>query len=101
MSDAELGALLKAPTERITVHVGSAVAYEEQAKMARREAQGEFEQNLPYYFEAKNRLLNPGYRTDLGGGKNRTAEDNVRNFGAPDWQTFVARCGAFILLGYK
>jgi protein gp37 len=97
MSDAELGAALKAPTERITVHVGSAVAHEEQAKTARREAQDEFEQNLPYYFEAKNRLLNPGYRTDLGGGKNRTAEDNVRNFGAPDWQTFVARWGAFSL----
>ena len=97
MSDAELGAALKGPTERVTKHVGDAVAHEQAAKKARLEAQNEFKRNLPYYSEAKQRLLNPGYRADLDGGKNRTAEDNLKNFGARDWQTFIEQCGGFSL----
>lgn len=97
MSDAELGAALKGPTERITKHVGSAVAHEQQAKTARLEAQREFNENIDYYFDAKKRMSNPGYRADLASGKNRTADDNLKNFGAPDWQTFIEQCGGFSL----
>jgi len=73
MSSAELVAAIKAPTERINKQLDSADDHEAQAKQARREAQREFEENRPLYYEVKRRLLNPGYRADLDGCKNRTA----------------------------
>ena len=97
MSSAELGAVIKAPTERIAQHVGSALAHDLEAKKERDEAQREFEQNIAFYYEAKQRLLNPGYRTDVDGGKNRTPDENEKNFGAPDWATFAEKCVAYSL----
>jgi len=97
MPDAELGAAIKAPTERIALHVGNAVAHDAEAKKERREAQQEFQRNIGFYCEVKYRLLNPGYRTDLGGGKERTPDENERNFGAPDWAAFVGKSVAYSL----
>jgi hypothetical protein len=85
MSSADLGAILKKPTERITKHVGKAIAHETLAKTEREKAQREFSANIAYYYEAKQRLLNPGYRTDVDGGKDRTPDENQKNFDAPDW----------------
>jgi hypothetical protein len=97
MSSAELGAAIMAPTDRITKHIGSALAHEEIAKNERVEALREFNENIAYYYEVKQRLLNPGYRTDRDGGKDRTPDDNQRNFGAPDWATFNEQCAAYSL----
>jgi hypothetical protein len=97
MTSAKLGAAIKAPTRRITKHVGNAIAYEEKAKMERDKAQAEFIEHIAFFYEAKQRLLNPGYRTDVDGGKNRTPDENRKNFGAPDWATFIANNDAYSL----
>jgi hypothetical protein len=97
MSSAELGAAIMAPTSRITKHIGSALAHEEVAKNERAEAQSEFERNIAFYYETKRRLLNPGYRTDVDGGKDRTPDQNQEYFGAPDWATFNSNCKAYSL----
>ena len=97
MSSAELGAAIKEPTKRIAKHVGHAIAHEAKAKMERDKAQAEFCEHIAYYYEAKQRLLNPGYRIDVDGGKNRTPDKNQRNFGAPDWASFNANCNAYSL----
>ena len=97
MKDAELGDIIKKPTERINKWFGSAVAHESQAKEERRLAQKEFNENLAYYYEVKQRLLNPKYRPDLNTGHERTEEDNLKNFGAKDWQQFDEKCTAYSL----
>jgi len=97
MSDADLGAAIKDPTERIARHLDSANAHDGEARKERAEAQREFRQNLALYYEAKQRLLNPGYRADINGGRDRTPGDNGKNFGAPDWATFNKRCKAYSL----
>ena len=97
MSSADLGKAIKGPTKRITKHLGLAIAHEEKAKSARDQAQAEFMENIAYYYEAKQRLLNPGYRTDVDSGKDRTPDENQKNFGAPDWKTFNANCNAYSL----
>jgi hypothetical protein len=97
MSSAELGAAIKEPTMRIAKHYGQAIALEEKAKTAYEQAQTEFKENIGYYYEAKQRLLNPGYRTDVDDGKDRTPDENQKNFGAPDWATFNAQCNAYSL----
>ena len=53
--------------------------------------------NLAYYYEAKQRLLNQGYRNDVNAGKDRTPTENQKNFGAPDWATFNENCAAYSL----
>jgi len=97
MSDKELGTAIKKPTQRITKHVGDAMAHEEEAKKLRREAQKEFDANVAYYYEAKQRLRNPGYRSDVNGSNERTPEENEKNFGAPNWEAFNERCRAYSL----
>jgi hypothetical protein len=97
MSSADLGAILTKPTERITKKLEQAIAHEEEAKAFRHEAQEEFDHNIAYYFEAKQRLLNPGYRADVDGGKDRTPEENEKNFGAPNWAAFNKNCAAYSL----
>jgi hypothetical protein len=97
MSSADLGAILTKPTERITKHVGKAIAHETLAKTERADAQREFSANVAFYYEAKQRLLNPGYRTDVDGGKDRTPDENQKNFGAPDWAAFNKNCAAYSL----
>jgi hypothetical protein len=97
LSSAELGAAMRIPTEMISQHLGNAIAYEEQAKTERAEAQCEFERNIAFYYETKQRLLNPGYRTDVDGGKDRTPGENQKNFGASDWATFNSNCKAYSL----
>ena len=96
MKDDQLGELIKKPTERINKWFGSAVAHESQAKEERRLAQQEFNAHLAYYYEVKQRLLNPKYRPDLNTGQGRTEENNL-NFGAKDWQQFNANCMAYSL----
>jgi hypothetical protein len=59
ISSAELGAAIKQPTKRIAKHYGQAIALEEKAKTAYQQAQTEFKENIGYYYEAKQRLLNP------------------------------------------
>lgn len=97
MPSAELGAVIKAPAERIAQHVGNALAHDVEAKKERGEAQRDFQQNIAFFYEAKQRLLNPGYRTDVDGGKDRTPDENEKNFGAPDWATFERKCVAYSL----
>ena len=97
MADAELGQAIKKPTQILAKHVGDAIAHEEKAKASRAKAQAEFEENIAYYYEVKQRLLNPGYRNDLNGGKDRTPIENEKNFGAPDWATFNKNCAAYSL----
>jgi len=97
MGDDQLGAAIKKPTERINKRVGNAVALETKAKEQRSIAQKDFNDNLAFYYEAKQRLLNPKYRPDLNTGKERTEDDNLRNFGAKDWQQFNAQCMAYSL----
>jgi hypothetical protein len=97
MSSAALGAILKKPSERIASYVDKAIPYEAKAKEFRNEAQKEFDQHIAFYYEAKRRLLNPGYRTDVDGGKDRTPDENQKNFGAPDWATFNKNCVAYSL----
>ena len=74
MSSADLGATLTKPTQRIAKHFGSAIAHEASARKERTGAQREF--NIAHYYEAKQRLLNLAYRTDVDGGKDRTPSDN-------------------------
>jgi hypothetical protein len=97
MTSPELGAAIKSATERIGQHVGNALAHDQEAKKERDEAQREFQHNIAYYYETKQRLLNPGYRTDVDGGKDRTPDENERNFGAPDWATFANKSVAYSL----
>jgi hypothetical protein len=97
MKDVQLGKLIKKPTERINKLFGSAVAHESQAKEERRLAQREFNTHIAYYYEVKQRLLNPKYRPDLNTGQERTEEDNLNNFGAKDWQEFNQKCMAYSL----
>jgi hypothetical protein len=97
MSSADLGAILTKPTERITKKLERAIAHEEKAKAFRHEAQQEFDHNIAFYYEAKQRLLNPGYRTDVDGGRDRTPEENEQNFGAPNWAAFNKNCAAYSL----
>jgi hypothetical protein len=89
--------VIKKPTERINQRIGKAIAHEEAAKKERAEARREFELNIAYYYEAKQRLRNPGYRTDVDGGMDRTPEENQKNFGASDWATFNSNCRAYSL----
>lgn len=97
MSSAELGKAIKEPTKRITKLIGQALAHEEKVKTARDQAQAEFSKNIGYYYEVKQRLLNPGYRTGVDGGKDRTSDENQKNFGAPTWEMFNANCKAYSL----
>jgi len=97
LSDAELGAAIKKPTTAIAKHLGSAIAHEELAKKDQAAAQQEFEENIAYYYEVKQRLLNPGYRADVNGGTDRTQTENEKNFGAPNWAAFNERCQAYSL----
>jgi hypothetical protein len=97
MSSADLGAILTKPTERITKKLSRAIPHEKKAKAFRQEAQHEFDQNVAFYYEAKQRLLNPGYRTDVDGGKDRTPSDNEKWFGAPNWEAFNKNCAAYSL----
>jgi len=97
MSSADLGAILKKPSERISKLVGKAIDHEKKAKDFRKEAQKKFDENIARYYEVKQRLCNPGYRTDVDGGKDRTANENQENFGAPDWATFNKKCAAYSL----
>jgi len=97
MKDDELGEVIKKPTERINRWFGSAIAHESTAKEERRLAQKEFNAHLAYYYEVKQRLLNPKYRPDLNTGQERTEDDNLKNFGAKDWQQFNANCMAYSL----
>ena len=97
MKDAELGEVIKNPTERINQWFGSAIAHETKAKEERRLAQKEFNTHIAYYYEVKQRLLNPKYRPDLNTGQERTEEDNLKNFEAKDWQQFNANCMAYSL----
>lgn len=97
MSDAELGAAIKKPTQTLAAHVGDAIAHEAKAKTSRAKAQAEFEENIAYYYEVKQRLLNAGYRKDLNSGNDRIPGDNEKNFGAPDWATFNMNCVAYSL----
>src|ERR1039457_7489340 len=59
MPSPELGAAIKTATECIARHVGNALAHDAEAKKERDEAQREFQANIAYYYEAKQRLLNP------------------------------------------
>lgn len=95
MSDTELGEAIKKPTQSIAKQVGDAIAHEEKAKASRATALAEFAENIGYYYEVKQRLLNPGYRSDRNGAKDRTPSDNEKNFGAPDWATFNENCKAY------
>lgn len=97
MSSAELGAAIKSPTERIAQHVSSANSHDAESKKERDQAHREFEENIAFYYEAKQRLINPGYRTDVDGGKDRTPDDNQKNFGAPSWAAFADKCVAYSL----
>lgn len=97
MSDAELGTAIEKPTQTIAEYLGSAIAHEAKAKASRAKAHAKFEENIAYYYEVKQRLLNPGYRNDLNGGKDRTPSENEKNFGAPDWSTFNENCKAYSL----
>ena len=97
MSSAELGAALKAPTDRIDQHVRKASDHDAEAKKERAEARREFQENIGFYYEAKQRLRNPGYRTDVDGGKERTPADNEKYFGAQNWAAFNEKCAAFSL----
>jgi hypothetical protein len=97
MSSADLGAILKKPSERIAELVGKAIAHEKEAKEFRKEAQKEFDRHIAFYYEAKQRLLNPGYRTDVDGGKDRTPEENEKNYGAANWGAFNEKCAAYSL----
>jgi hypothetical protein len=97
MSSGKLGATLTKPTQRIAKHFGSAIAHEASAKKERAEAQREFNDNIAYFYEAKQRLLNPGYRTDVDEGKDRTPSDNEKWFGAPNWEAFNEQCRAYSL----
>jgi hypothetical protein len=97
MSSPDLGAILTKPTERIAKKLAQAISHEQKAKAFRREAQHEFDRNIAFYYEAKQRLLNPGYRTDVDGGKDRTPSDNEKWFGAPNWEAFNERCRAYSL----
>jgi len=85
MSDKDLGIAIKTPTQRITKHVGDALAHEEEAKKLRREAQQEFERNIAYYYEAKQRLRNPGTAPTLTeatkGRRKRTRRTSVPQTG--------------------
>jgi site-specific DNA-cytosine methylase len=97
MPSPELGAAVMTATARIARHVGNALAHDAEAKKERDEAQREFQENIAYYYEAKQRLLNPGYRTDVDGGKERTPAENEKNFGAPNWAAFAEKCVAYSL----
>jgi hypothetical protein len=97
MSSADLGAILKKPSERIAKLVGKAITHENEAKEFRKEAQKEFDQHIAFYYEAKQRIRNPGYRTDVDGGKDRTPEENEKNYGAPNWAAFNEKCAAYSL----
>lgn len=97
MSSADLGAVIKEPTERITNHVGSAIAHEKSAKEERAAAQRAFDENIAFFYEVKKRLLNPGYRADVDGGKDRTPENNEKWFGAATWAAFNEKCRAYTL----
>ena len=97
MSSAELGAALRAPTNRIDQHVRKASVHDADAKEERAKARREFQENIGFYYEAKQRLLNPGYRTDVDGGKERTPAENEKNFGAPNWAAFNEKCAAYSL----
>jgi DNA repair photolyase len=97
LSSAELGTLIKKSTAYITKRFGSALAYQAQAKGELTKAQHEFKRNVAFYYEAKRRLLNPGYRTDVDGGKDRTPDENQKNFGAPDWASFIKKCATYSL----
>lgn len=97
MTDAELGHAIQKPTATINRRIGQAEAHDRRAHELRFIAQQDFVENIAYYYEAKQRLLNPGYRSDLNGGKNRSVEENLRNFGAADWSSFVASCKAYSL----
>jgi len=97
MSDADLGTAIKAPTESIARHVGNALAHDAEAKNERLEAQREFKENIGNFYEAKQRLLNPGYRTDVDWGRERTPAENEKNHGAPNWAAFAEKCVAYSL----
>jgi hypothetical protein len=97
MPSPELGAAVMTATARIVRHVDNALARDAEAKNERDEAQREFQENIAYYYEAKQRLLNPGYRTDVDGGKERTPTENEKNFGAPNWAALREKCVAYSL----
>lgn len=91
MSSPELGAAIKTVTARIAHHLGNADTHDVEAKKERAAARDVFKKNIARIYEVKQRLRNPGYRVDIDGGKNRTPDENEKNFGAANWAAFVEK----------
>jgi hypothetical protein len=90
MPDVELGNKVRPLTKAMGDH----------NSLARAELQKErqsFLDNLPMFYELKQRLLNPKYRPDLAGSTGRTEKDNLKNYGAADWQDFRTQYIAYSL----
>jgi hypothetical protein len=73
---------MKAHGDKVIGFLGKAL---EQQKAQRKI----FNENLPFFYEVKQRLLNPKFRPDLNpAGTERTPESNLKHFGARDWKEF-------------
>src|ERR1700733_6847311 len=91
MPDVALGDKERPLTKKMSDHYAAAQAELEKERLA-------FLDNRPMFYELKQRLLNPKYRPDLaGGGAGRTVEDNLKNYGAADWQDFRKKYIAYSL----
>jgi len=50
-----------------------------------------FRKNLGLFWTIHECIVSPGFRSDLNGGKERTADHNLKMWGACTWQEFVER----------
>ena len=50
-----------------------------------------FRRNLGLFWTIHECIVSPGFRSDLNGGKDRTADHNFKMWGASTWQEFVER----------
>jgi hypothetical protein len=83
---AEIGILF---ISKMKAHGDKVIGFLEKALEHQKAQRKIFNENLPFFYEVKQRLLNPKFRPDLNpAGTERTPESNLKHFGARDWKEF-------------
>jgi len=81
LSDEALGNLQRPITIKMVEHGESALKRIADCRKL-------FKDNIAMFWDIKQRITNPRWRSDVKGNENRTAESNKTHFGASDWTEY-------------
>lgn len=81
LSDEALGNLQRPITKKMVEHGESALKQIADCRKL-------FKDNIAMFWDIKQRITNPRWRSDVKGNENRTAESNKTHFGACDWTEY-------------